>query len=283
MSPLILRTLDELRATVARWKAAGETVAVVPTMGALHPGHLSLVEAAHVQCDRVIVTIFVNPKQFNNHDDLENYPRTEESDAQKLAPYRCDLIYVPNGAQMYPDGFATTVSVQGLTNCLCGSHRAGHFDGVSTVVAKLFLQTQADFAFFGEKDFQQLQVVRRMVHDLNIPITVIGCITVRELDGLAMSSRNLHLSDQARKIAPILNKVMRGIVDGLNKGQTFSRLHAIALSSLDSAGFGTVEYLELRASGNLSLLDRPNQPARLFAAVQLDGVRLIDNLPVDQV
>lgn len=281
MIPVILRTLDDLRITVAKWKAAGETVAVVPTMGALHQGHLSLVKAAHARCDRVIVTIFVNPKQFNNPADLENYPRTEEADAEKLAPYDCDLIYVPDGAQMYPDGFVTTVSVQGMTDCLCGLHRPGHFDGVSTVVAKLFLQTQADYAFFGEKDFQQLQVVRRMAGDLDIAITVVGCPTVREPDGLAMSSRNLHLSGQARKIAPVLNDVMRGITDDLAKGRAFSTLHTAAISTLAEAGFGAVEYLELRASDDLSLLDHASQPARLFAAVQLDGVRLIDNLPVE--
>lgn len=282
MTAPILRTIDDLRAMVSGWKANGETVAVVPTMGALHQGHLSLVQAARAQCDRVIVTIFVNPKQFNNPEDLENYPRTEDDDAQKLVPFKCDLIYVPDGAQMYPDGFSTAVSVQGLTSCLCGVHRAGHFDGVSTVVAKLFLQTQADFAFFGEKDFQQLQVVRRMARDLDIPITVIGCPTVREPDGLAMSSRNLHLSKEARNIAPLLNEVMEQIVDGLAKGQDMATLHDPAVLRLREAGFDVVDYIELRANDDLSLLDRPTQPARLFAAAELDGVRLIDNISAQQ-
>lgn len=280
MIPVILRTRSELRMTVAKWKAAGETVAIVPTMGALHQGHLSLVEAARKKCDRVIVTIFVNPKQFNNPEDLKNYPRTEEADAQKLAPYNCDLVYVPDGTQMYPEGFSTTISVEGLTDCLCGAHRPGHFDGVSTVVAKLFLQTQADFAFFGEKDFQQLQVVRTMARDLDIPISVIGCPTIREPDGLAMSSRNLLLPEKARKIAPVLSREMKAIVAGLAQGQVFEDLHRVAVAHLEAAGFTTVEYLEVRATEDLVSLDQPSKPARLFAAAHLDGVRLIDNLEI---
>lgn len=280
MTPDIRRSSSALRATVAKWKTAGETVAIVPTMGALHQGHLSLVEAARKKCDRVIVTIFVNPKQFNNPDDLESYPRTEEADALKLAPYNCDLVYVPDGVQMYPEGFATTVSVKGLTDCLCGKHRPGHFDGVSTVVAKLFLQTQADYAFFGEKDFQQLQVVRAMARDLDIPISVVGCPTIREKDGLALSSRNLYLSEKARKSATTLNRAMKAIVAGLAKGRPFAVLHKIASVQLETAGFETIEYLELRAMEDLALLDEPSKSARLFAAAYLDGVRLIDNLEV---
>ena len=170
MTPEIIRTLVELRSKVAGWKAAGESVAVVPTMGALHQGHLSLVRAAKEACDRVIVTIFINPKQFNNPDDYKNYPRTEEEDARKLIALKADVVYVPDGEQMYPNGFATTVSVEGITQGLCGAHRAGHFDGVATIVTKLFTQTQADKAFFGEKDYQQLQVVTRLARDLDLPI-----------------------------------------------------------------------------------------------------------------
>ncbi len=280
MIPDIVRTRSAIRTIVAKWKAAGETVAIVPTMGALHQGHLSLVKAAREQCDRVIVTIFINPKQFNNPEDLENYPRTEKADAQKLAPYNCDLVYVPDGAQMYPEGFASTVLVEGITDCLCGSHRPGHFDGVSTVVAKLFLQTQADFAFFGEKDFQQLQVVRTMARDLDIPISVIGCPTIRESDGLVMSSRNLLLSETARKIAPALGREMQAVIKGLAQGKPFQKLQKMAISNLEVAGFNAVEYLELRASNDLSLLDTPSQEGRLFAAARLEGVRLIDNLAV---
>lgn len=281
MTPVILRTVNELRAVVVAWKRGGETVAIVPTMGALHNGHLSLVKAARAKCDRVIVTIFVNPKQFDNPDDLKNYPRTEESDARKLAPYDCDVVYVPDGAQMYPDGFTTTISVVGLTDCLCGAHRPGHFDGVSTVVGKLFQQTQADFAFFGEKDFQQLQVIRIMARDLDMPVSVIGCPTIREQDGLAMSSRNLLLSEDARKTAPILIREMRAVAKRLVDGERFDYLQKNAVNRIKSAGFETVEYLELRAIDDLATLDAPRRPARLFAAAKLGGVRLIDNIAIE--
>ncbi len=245
MTAPIIRSLEELRALITGWKRAGETVGVVPTMGALHQGHLSLARAAREGCDRVIVTIFVNPKQFNNPNDLKNYPRTEHEDAEKLAPIGVDAIYVPDGDTMYPAGFATNVSVEGLTDCLCGAHRPGHFDGVATVVAKLFLQSSADRAYFGEKDFQQLQVVRRMARDLDIPIEVVGCPTSR--------------------------------------GETMEALLPGALNTLDRAGFAEVEYLELRSADGLALMDRPENPARLFAAAWLAGVRLIDNIEIPAV
>lgn len=183
MTAPIMRTLAELREMTRGWQRAGETIGVVPTMGALHDGHLSLVARAKEMSDRVIVTIFVNPKQFNNPEDLRNYPRTEHEDARKLERFAVDAIYVPDGPQMYPDGFATNISVDGLTNVLCGAHRPGHFDGVATVVTKLFTQTSADLAFFGEKDFQQLQVVRRLARDLDLGVEVVGCPTIREIDG----------------------------------------------------------------------------------------------------
>lgn len=280
MTAPILRTLAELRAETSKWQAAGDRIGVVPTMGALHDGHLSLVEAAKKDCDRVIVTIFVNPMQFNNPDDLENYPRTEHEDARKLERFNIDLLYVPDGPQMYPDGFATTVTVANLTDVLCGAHRPGHFDGVATVVAKLFLQTAASDAYFGEKDFQQLQIVRRMANDLNIPITVHGCPTIREIDGLAMSSRNLLLSDRARVKAPALSEVMEGIAAEMAKGTPFSALQGDAIRRIETAGFTKVEYLEVRANDNLELLDTPTRPARLLAAAWLAGVRLIDNISV---
>ena len=280
MTAPILRTLGELRAETAKWQAAGERIGVVPTMGALHDGHLSLVDAAKKDCDRVIVTIFVNPMQFNNPDDLENYPRTEHDDARKLERFNIDILYVPDGPEMYPDGFASTVTVSGLTDVLCGTHRPGHFDGVATVVAKLFLQTSADDAYFGEKDFQQLQIVRRMARDLDIPITVHGCTTIREIDGLAMSSRNLLLSDRARVKAPALNEEMERIAEEIAKGIPFSELQDAAIRRIENAGFTKVEYLEVRANDDLELLDTPTRPARLLAAAWLAGVRLIDNISV---
>ena len=280
MTPEIIRTLVELRSKVAGWKAAGESVAVVPTMGALHQGHLSLVRAAKEACDRVIVTIFINPKQFNNPDDYKNYPRTEEEDARKLIALKADVVYVPDGEQMYPNGFATTVSVEGITQGLCGAHRAGHFDGVATIVTKLFTQTQADKAFFGEKDYQQLQVVTRLARDLDLPIEVIGCPTIREEDGLAMSSRNLLLSDRARTWAPELHRAMEEMAEGLLAGGDLETLRAAAVSRVERAGFTQVEYLDLRSADQLELMTTPDRPARLLAAAWLAGVRLIDNIAV---
>ncbi|MEM7630703.1 MAG: pantoate--beta-alanine ligase [Pseudomonadota bacterium] len=280
MTAPIVRTRAALREMTRGWQRAGERIGVVPTMGALHDGHLSLVARAKEMSDRVIVTIFVNPKQFNNPEDLENYPRTEHEDARKLERFAVDTIYVPDGPQMYPDGFATTVSVDGLTDVLCGAHRPGHFDGVATVVTKLFTQTSADFAFFGEKDFQQLQVVRRMARDLDLGVEVVGCPTIREMDGLAMSSRNLLLSDQARSRAAALNEVMEEMADGLQAGRAMVDLLPGARARLAAAGFGDVDYLELRTNETLRLIQRAEAPARLFAAAWMAGVRLIDNIDV---
>ncbi|MFC6688278.1 pantoate--beta-alanine ligase [Jhaorihella thermophila] len=280
MNAPILRKLADLRAVTAEWKRAGEVIGVVPTMGALHAGHLSLVEAACAACDRVIVTIFVNPKQFNNPEDLANYPRTEHEDAEKLSAHRVDAIWAPDADQVYPEGFATTVSVAGLTDVMEGAFRPGHFDGVATVCAKLFLQTGADRAFFGEKDFQQLKIVRRMARDLDIPVEINACPTVREPSGLAMSSRNLRLSAEARERAASLNAVMRDVVAGLAEGRAFEGLATVARIRLKEAGFSEVEYLDLRAEEDLARIERPDRPARLFAAAWMEGIRLIDNLAV---
>lgn len=280
MTAPIIRDLNALRQNWREWHLAKETVGVVPTMGALHDGHLSLVQAAKGTCDRVIVTIFVNPKQFNNPDDLANYPRTEDEDARKLERFNVDAIWVPDGDTMYPPKFATTVSIAGLTEVLCGANRPGHFDGVCTVVTKLFNQTGATHAFFGEKDFQQLQVVQRLSADLDLGVKVIGCPTIREEDGLAMSSRNLLLSDRSRIKAPALHEIMQDTAQGLAAGHPWSDLHAAALDRLDKAGFTSVDYLDLRACDDLSELTRADRPARLLAAAWLAGVRLIDNIDV---
>ncbi|MGD9862116.1 MAG: pantoate--beta-alanine ligase [Pseudodonghicola sp.] len=280
MTAPIIRKLAEIRALTAGWKAAGESIGVVPTMGALHAGHMSLVETAKAQCDRVIVWIFVNPKQFNNPEDLANYPRTEHEDAAKLAPYGVDAVYAPDVDQVYPEGFATGVSVSGLTDVLCGAHRPGHFDGVATVVSKIFLQTGADRAYFGEKDFQQLLVVRRMARDLDIPIEVVACPTVREASGLALSSRNLRLTPEGLEKAARLYPVLRDVAEELAQGSRFHPLEARARARLAEAGFGEVEYFELRSTAGLAALDHADCPARLFAAAWMDGVRLIDNVAV---
>ncbi len=280
MTAPIIRQLAELRAKHGDWIRAGERVAVVPTMGALHAGHLSLVEAAKIACDRVIVTIFVNPKQFNNPEDLANYPRTEHDDAIKLAPYDVDVIYVPDPDQIYPDGFATNVSVAGVADQMEGACRPGHFDGVATVVAKLFLQTGAHQAFFGEKDYQQLLVVRRMARDLDIPIEVVGCPTVRETSGLAMSSRNMRLSSEGLMKAGALHPILTRLAAEVSAGGHFKDLKEQAEAEILAAGFEELEYLSLCSAEDLSALERAEAPARLFVAAWIEDVRLIDNVAV---
>lgn len=280
MTPPILRMLTDLRAATSKWHSSGETIGVVPTMGALHDGHLSLVAAARAACDRVIVTIFVNPRQFNAASDLDQYPRNEADDVRKLERFAVDAVYAPVAEQIYPHGFVTTVSVGGMTDVLCGAHRPGHFDGVATVVTKLFLQTSADKAFFGEKDFQQLQVVRRLARDLDIPVSVVGCPTIREEDGLAMSSRNLLLSDRARVKAARMHEIMQDVAEQLATGAEFTPLQDKAQSTLLAAGFTEIDYLELRRCDDLELLTGAVAPARLFAAAWLAGVRLIDNIDI---
>jgi pantoate--beta-alanine ligase len=280
MSVPIVRTLAELRATVAAWRKDGAKIAVVPTMGALHEGHLSLVRAALARAERVIVTLFVNPKQFNSAADLAAYPRTEDSDAAKLSPLGAHMLYAPNAEEIYPDGFATNVSVSGVSDGLCGAFRPGHFDGVATVVAKLFLQTQADLAFFGEKDFQQVHVVKRMAKDLDIPIEIVPCATVRETDGLAMSSRNVRLSAEDRAIAPKLVQALRAAAMRLKAGEAAEPVLRDATKAIEESGFARVEYLELRAEADLKPLARASAPARLLVAAWLGDVRLIDNVEV---
>ncbi|WP_372604406.1 pantoate--beta-alanine ligase [Actibacterium sp.] len=276
----LVHTLDELRAITRTWHQAGEVIGITPTMGALHEGHLSLVRAAKAGSDRVITTIFVNPTQFNSADDLEKYPRTLDSDSTLLAPLDVDVIYAPTVDQMYPDGFATSISISGVTEGLCGTHRPGHFDGVATIVAKLFLQTSADRAFFGQKDFQQLQVVKRLAADLNIPVEITGCPTVREADGLALSSRNVRLTPEGRKVAPALYRAMQEAGARIKAGDPAAAALQAAQAALLDAGFTEVEYLELRAEDGLAPLDSLSQPARILAAAWLDGVRLIDNIAV---
>ncbi|ABA77904.1 pantoate--beta-alanine ligase [Rhodobacter sphaeroides] len=278
--PPVLRTVAELRARVSDWKAAGETVGVVPTMGALHEGHLSLARRARAACDRVIVTIFVNPRQFNNPADLEKYPRTEAQDAALLASVGVDAVFAPGPEEVYPRGFATNVSVSGVSEPLEGAHRPGHFDGVATVVAKLFGMTRADRAFFGEKDWQQLMVVQRLVADLNIPVTIEGCATVREADGLALSSRNRRLSVEGRARAPALVRAMQAAAEAMRGGRAIPEALAEARAAVLAAGFETVDYLELRTADLLLPMERLQGEGRLLAAATLDGVRLIDNIPV---
>lgn len=272
--------MTELRETVAGWKKAGAVVGVVPTMGALHEGHLSLVQAASRDCQRVIVTIFVNPKQFNNPDDLKKYPRAEEADARLLATLKVDVIFAPGLDEVYPDGFVTNVRVTGLAERLEGLHRPGHFDGVATVVTKLFGMTGADRAYFGEKDWQQLQVVQRLVADLNLAVRVVGCPTIREADGLARSSRNVRLSVEAREIASGLPRVMQAVAGAIKAGMDVPRVLEVGRQDLMNAGFDKVEYLDLCDAATLVWVERFSGPARLLAAAWVGGVRLIDNIAV---
>jgi pantoate--beta-alanine ligase len=280
MSTAIVRIVSELRSIVAAWRREGLKIAVVPTMGALHEGHLSLVRAALARADRVIVTLFVNPSQFNNAADLAAYPRTEHDDAAKLASVGAHILYAPNAADMYPPGFATTVSVGGVSEGLCGTFRPGHFDGVATVVTKLLLQSGADLAFFGEKDFQQLLVVRRLVRDLDIPIQIIAGPTVREADGLALSSRNTRLSLTERNRAPRLAEILVQTAKQLSSGGPVHRALTDAREAMLAAGFSKLEYLELRADTDLALLVKMDRPARLLVAAWLGQTRLIDNVEV---
>ncbi|HQU67956.1 MAG TPA: pantoate--beta-alanine ligase [Albidovulum sp.] len=272
-----VRDVKALRGLVAGWKAAGNAVGVVPTMGALHAGHLSLVHAAKAGTERVIATIFVNPRQFNNPDDLAKYPRTEERDAAMLMEGGVDVLFAPPPEVVYPQGFATSVSVGGVSRELEGAFRPGHFDGVATVVTKLLLMTGADRAFFGEKDWQQLQVVRRLVRDLNIPMTITGCPTLREADGLAMSSRNVRLSAAERRMAPVLHRAMVDAAEAIRRGQPADQALGAARAAVLAAGFSDVEYLERRDAESLG--PATGAPARILAAAVLGGVRLIDNIP----
>ncbi|MFP5480437.1 MAG: pantoate--beta-alanine ligase [Alphaproteobacteria bacterium] len=277
---MILRTVADLRAVARGWKAKGEAVGVVPTMGALHDGHLSLARRARQECDRVITTIFVNPKQFNNPEDLKKYPRSEEADAALLATVPVDAIFAPSVEEVYPDGFITNVTMQGVAQPLEGHMRPGHFDGVATVVTKLFGMTLADKGYFGQKDWQQLQVVLRLVRDLNIPVQVIGCETIREADGLAMSSRNVRLTPEGRLKAPVLYAAISRAADDIRAGHADRMAIREAAETMRAAGFERVEYIELRDAETLMPSDDPRRPRRMLAAAWLDGVRLIDNIPV---
>lgn len=276
------KTIGALRDAVRTWKVAGEKCTLVPTMGALHSGHLEIIRMARTLADRTIVSIFVNPIQFNNPSDLANYPRTLERDSKMLEEVGVDLLFAPEQPDMYSDGFATKVSVARLSDGLCGAFRPGHFEGVATVVAKLFNQSGADFAVLGEKDYQQLHVVRRMTLDLDIPVTIVAHPTVREADGLAMSSRNARLTPAERKVAPELARQLDIAAAAFKAGKPAHEICAAARDAILSAGFSSVEYFELRAERDLMPLQSLTEPARLLVAANLGRVRLIDNVPVSR-
>lgn len=277
----VARSIKALRAQVARWKEAGERVALVPTMGALHDGHVSLVRAARRRADRVVTSIFVNPAQFAPNEDFSKYPRTFATDRVMLTQARCDLIYAPQVEEIYPPGACTTVSLSGPASAgLEDAFRPTHFAGVATIVAKLFIQSQADIALFGEKDFQQLKVVTQMARDLDIPIKVIGCPTVREKDGLAMSSRNRYLSPENRARAAVVPSALMHAADRLRNGAAPAQTMAQARKLLEKAGFA-VDYVEARDATTLAPLARGQRGnIRLLVAAKIGATRLIDNMAV---
>ncbi|MFY9294431.1 MAG: pantoate--beta-alanine ligase [Methylorubrum rhodinum] len=275
---LRLDTLEPLRARVAAWRREGERIVLVPTMGALHAGHLALVAHARAIGQRVIASIFVNPTQFGPTEDFSRYPRDTEGDLALLAGAGADAAWLPTVEIMYPAGFATRIEPGPAAEGLCGRFRPGHFSGVATVVAKLLNQVGPDVALFGEKDFQQLQVIRSVVRDLDIPVAIEGVPTLREADGLALSSRNRYLAPAERATAPRLHAVLARIAEGLATGAEAGPLVADGIAELEAAGFGPVQYLEVRDAETLAPVARVAREARVIAAAYLGGTRLIDNV-----
>jgi pantoate--beta-alanine ligase len=279
--PSVIRTVTRLRQAIGRYRKAGDTVALIPTMGALHAGHLALVRLGCRKADRVVVSIFVNPAQFAPHEDFTSYPRTLKNDLAALAELDVDLIWAPSLREMYAEGFATRIELEGPAKAgLEDAFRPHFFGGVATVVAKLFQQVTPHFAIFGEKDFQQLKVVTTMARDLDMPVTIIGAPTVREKDGLAMSSRNAYLSESERAVAPMLNRVLKECALRIKDGQPIGAALADGRKTIERAGF-TVDYLEARNTHTLApITSVKDGPIRLLVAAKLGRTRLIDNIKV---
>ena len=283
MTPIFtVRTLADLRARIGVWRGENARIALVPTMGALHDGHLSLVRLARVKATRVVASLFVNPAQFAPGEDFHSYPRDEARDGALLAVAGCDLLYAPAPGEMYPDGFATTVTVAAETTSLEGAVRPGHFAGVATVVAKLLIQAAPDLAVFGEKDYQQLHVIRRLTADLNLAVEIIGAPIVRDDDGLALSSRNAYLSAPERAIAPSLHHALVAAAAALRAGEDVAKVESAARRSILAAGFQTVDYIEARSGERLARLGPGplTGEARILVAARLGRTRLLDNLEV---
>ncbi len=276
----IVRTIADLRAQVAAWRRADLRVGFVPTMGALHEGHLSLVRLARTRADRVVASVFVNPTQFGPNEDFDAYPRDEARDAGLLESAGCHLLYAPSAAEMYPPGASTTVTVAGVSEPLDGQARPGHFAGVATVVTKLLNQCAPDVAVFGEKDFQQLAVIRRLVRDLDLAVEIVGGPTARADDGLALSSRNAYLSEAERPVAARLNAVLREVLARVRAGEPVAAAEQAAVAALLAAGFRKVDYVEARVPETLERLGPgpASGPVRVLGAAHLGRTRLIDNL-----
>jgi len=279
-APLVVRRRSEVGAEAARWHAAGERVGLVPTMGALHAGHLALIERIAPEVDRVIVSIFVNPTQFAPGEDFGRYPRRAPQDLEALATTSTDLAYIPDPEEIYPPDFATRIHPTGPAEELEGACRPGHFDGVATVVIKLFHQTRCDAAVFGEKDYQQLAVLRRVTADLDLPVRILASPTVREPDGLALSSRNAYLSPRERKIAPALYRTLKEIAASAKTGESLPALEESGGRLLLKAGFDSVDYVAFRDAHTLVTVNEFAGELRLLAAVRLGSTRLIDNIAV---
>ena len=275
-----VRDMGQLGSALVALRAGGHRVALVPTMGALHAGHLALVEEARRQADRVVASIFVNPLQFAPGEDLGRYPRREEQDAAELAAAGCDLLWMPTAEQMYPAGFATTVSVARLGERWDGEARPGHFDGVATVVTKLLCAIRPEVAVFGEKDFQQLAVIRRLVLDLGLDTSIVGLATVRDSDGLALSSRNAYLSDDERQRALALPQALQDAAMKIAGGADVSAVLKQARQQLGDAGFSRIDYVALVDAATLEPIEAPAGRMRLIAAATIGSTRLIDNLPL---
>ena len=275
------RSVSELRARVADWRGSGETIGLVPTMGALHEGHLALVRRAQADNRRCIVTLFVNPTQFGPSEDLTAYPRNEAADRDKLAALGVDALFAPGVDEMYAPDAATTVTVARLTDHLCGPFRPGHFAGVATVVTKLLLQSLPDAAYFGEKDYQQLQVIRRLARDLDIPVRIVGVPTVRDAYGLALSSRNAYLSPNERTAALALPRTLNAIAERLSRSpKDVTQQTAWGRDELTAAGFTKIDYVEVCDAESLQPIAEARTPARVFAAAWMGRTRLIDSVPI---
>jgi pantoate--beta-alanine ligase len=274
----VVRTVADLRRTVAAFRKAGRTVGLVPTMGALHEGHISLVKGALQRGDIPVTSIFVNPTQFGPNEDFAAYPRDEQGDFDKLRDAGCRIVFAPSKDEMYPGQQLTTVTVTGITDGLCGPLRPGHFQGVATVVSKLLLMAMPDRAFFGEKDYQQLQVIKRMVRDLSMPFEIVGMPTVREADGLAMSSRNRYMNPTERAVATGLYRELNAVAKAVRAGASCTAATAEASKALLAGGFDKIEYLTVVDAESLEPLEKVSGPARVIAAVRLGRTRLIDNI-----
>lgn len=276
----VVRAIADLRARIAGWRAAGERVTLVPTMGALHAGHLDLVRAGKAKAGRVVVSIFVNPKQFAPHEDFGRYPRDIEGDLAKLKDVGADLVWAPEASEMYPEGFATRIEVSGAAEGLETDFRPHFFGGVATVCCKLFSAATPDFATFGEKDYQQLCVVRQMVRDLSLPLSILSVATAREADGLALSSRNQYLSVGERAIAPVLHQTLLDIAKTASDPKAVSTLEKVAAEKILESGFAKVDYVAVRDAETLSAW-KPERQGRVLVAAWLGKTRLIDNIAVD--